>query len=71
MALAIDALVAGGKFSSRSEVVRAGLVKVVEEDRRATTAASIVAGYRRVPETSDELEQARRATIAMIAEEPW
>lgn len=70
-AKAIDELVANGMFASRSEVVRAGLVKIVEEARRAATAASIVAGYRRVPETADELELARQATMAMIAEEPW
>jgi hypothetical protein len=35
------------------------------------TAESILAGYQQTPETADELEQARRATFAMIAEEPW
>jgi hypothetical protein len=34
-------------------------------------AESIFAGYQQTPETAEELEQARRATIAMIAEEPW
>jgi Arc/MetJ-type ribon-helix-helix transcriptional regulator len=46
LAHAIDALVSEGKFASRSEVVRAGLVRVVEEAHRATTAAAIVAGYK-------------------------
>ena len=67
----IDRLVASGMFSSRSEVVRAGLVRIVDEANRSMTAASIIAGYQRTPETADELEQARRATIAMITEEPW
>jgi Arc/MetJ-type ribon-helix-helix transcriptional regulator len=70
----IDALIAGGMFTSRSEVVRAGLARVVEDANRATAAESILAGYQQMPETAEELEQARRATIAMIAmiaEEPW
>ncbi len=67
----IDRLIASGMYSSRSEVVRAGLVRIVDDANRSMTAASIIAGYQRTPETADELEQARRATIAMITEEPW
>ena len=68
---AIDELVASGKFSSRSEAVRAGIDRLLDESRRSKTALLILAGYQRLPETSDELDLARRATIAMIAEEPW
>ena len=71
LADAVDQLIAKGEFASRSEAVRVGLQRVVDESRRAGTAAAILAGYRRVPETADELAQARAATIAMIGEEPW
>jgi Arc/MetJ-type ribon-helix-helix transcriptional regulator len=71
MAMAVDELIANGQFASRSEAVRAGLSHVVEQSRRAATATAILAGYQRVPETDEELEQARLATIAMIEEEPW
>jgi Arc/MetJ-type ribon-helix-helix transcriptional regulator len=70
-AKAIDDLVAAGTYASRAEAFRAGLFKVVAEAHRSDTAESILAGYERLPETEEELEQARAATIAMIAEEPW
>ncbi len=68
---AIDELIASGQFASRSEVVRAGLVHVVEEARRVAMRNSIRSGYQRIPETAEEIEHARRATVAMIAEESW
>ncbi len=70
-AKALDDLVADGQFSSRSDAVRVGINRLVDESRRAKIAASILAGYQRIPETPEELELARSATIAMIAEEPW
>jgi Arc/MetJ-type ribon-helix-helix transcriptional regulator len=70
-AKALDDLIADGQFSTRSEAVRAGIDRLVDESRRVKTAASILAGYEVIPETADELDRARRATIAMIAEEPW
>jgi Arc/MetJ-type ribon-helix-helix transcriptional regulator len=67
----LDELVSRGEYATRSDAVRAGLRQVIEESHRKATAAAIADGYGRVPETDNELEQARRATIAMIAEEPW
>jgi Arc/MetJ-type ribon-helix-helix transcriptional regulator len=64
-------LVASGQFSSRSEAVRAGIDRLVDDARRAKAAAAILAGYQRLPETADELDSARKATVTMIAEEPW
>jgi Arc/MetJ-type ribon-helix-helix transcriptional regulator len=67
----LDRLVAEGFVASRSEAVRIGLEKLVEERRRQQIAAEIVAGYGRHPETDEELAQAERATRALIEEEPW
>lgn len=68
---ALDELVSAGEYASRSAAVRAGIERIIDESRRSKTASLIVAGYQRLPETADELELARIATIAMIAEEPW
>ncbi len=67
----LDGLVADGFVASRSEGVRMGLERLVEEHRRRRIGAEIVAGYTRLPETDEELAQAEQATRALIEEEPW
>jgi metal-responsive CopG/Arc/MetJ family transcriptional regulator len=67
----LDGLVADGVVSNRSEAVRLGLERLVEEHRRQRIGAEIVAGYMRYPETDEELAQAEQATRALIEEEPW
>ncbi len=71
MADAIDALIASGEFASRSDVVRAGIARIVDERRRQAIGDQIVAGYERLPETQEELRQAEAAARAMIDDEPW
>jgi Arc/MetJ-type ribon-helix-helix transcriptional regulator len=68
---AVDRLVEDGVVASRSDAVRLGLEKLVEEIRRAGIAASIVEGYRRTPQTSDELRRADEGLRALLVEEPW
>jgi Arc/MetJ-type ribon-helix-helix transcriptional regulator len=68
---AIDGLVEAGVFASRSDAVRAGLVAVIERERREAVGRAIVAGYRRVPQEVDDLAWSDAATSAMVAEEPW
>lgn len=67
----LDGLVTDGFVASRSEGVRMGLERLVEEHRRRRIGAEIVAGYARRPETDEELAQAEQATRALIEEEPW
>jgi Arc/MetJ-type ribon-helix-helix transcriptional regulator len=71
MADAIDALIASGEFASRSDVVREGIARLVDERRRQAIGDQILAGYDRLPETADELQQAEAAARAMIDDEPW
>jgi len=71
MADAIDALIASGEFASRSDVVREGVARLVDERRRRATGEQIIAGYDRLPESPDELRQAEVAARAMIGDEPW
>jgi Arc/MetJ-type ribon-helix-helix transcriptional regulator len=71
MAAAIDGLIGTGEFESRSDVVRQGISALIEYRHRAKVAAAIIDGYERLPETDAELDRARSAAIAMIADEPW
>jgi Arc/MetJ-type ribon-helix-helix transcriptional regulator len=71
MADAIDALVESGEFTSRSDVVREGIARLVDDHRRRAVGDQIIAGYERRPETPDELRQAAAAARAMIDDEPW
>ena len=67
----VDELVARGDVASRSEAVRAGLRRLVDETRRRRIGQSIVDGYLALPQTDTEGGWSDEATIAMIAEEPW
>lgn len=70
-AAAIDALVDAGDFASRSDVVRAGVLRLIDERRRQAIGDEIIAGYRRTPVTAEELAAAQANARAMIADEPW
>jgi Arc/MetJ-type ribon-helix-helix transcriptional regulator len=67
----VDLLVADGVVATRSEAVRLGLERLVDEHQRRRVGAEIVAAYRRLPQTDDELAGLDDATRALIGEEPW
>jgi Arc/MetJ-type ribon-helix-helix transcriptional regulator len=67
----VDALVRDGVLESRSHAVRLGLERLVHQLERERIGESIVEGYRRLPETEDELRRAREAGQRMIEAEPW
>lgn len=67
----LDALVEAGVVESRSDAVRRGLEALIDQHRRAETAAAIVRGYERIPQSEIEEMWPDAATTAMIAEEPW
>ena len=71
LAAALDRLVESGAFGSRSDAVREALAQLVDRHRRADVGRRIVDGYRRLPQTDDELAWSDAATAAMIADEPW
>ena len=68
---AVDALVDDGVAATRSDAVRLGLEALVERHRRHQIGQAIVDGYRRHPQTEDELAGLDEATLALVAEEPW
>lgn len=67
----VDRLVEAGVVASRSDAVRRGLVELIERERRSAVGAAITEGYRRRPQTDDEVGWADAATAQMIAEEAW
>jgi Arc/MetJ-type ribon-helix-helix transcriptional regulator len=71
LAAKLDELVMDGVVSNRSEAVRLGLERLVDEHRRRRIGVEIVEAYRRMPQTEEELAGLDEATRALIAEEPW
>ena len=67
----VDALVAAGVVPSRSEAVRMGLARLVDEHRRKAVGEQIAAAYVRMPQTADELAGLDEATRALVGDEPW
>lgn len=71
LATALDELVATGEFESRAEVVRSALGGFLDAERRRRIGESIADGYRRVPQTDEEIRVATEAAIRSLHEEPW
>ena len=67
----VDTLVAAGVLASRSEAVRLGLERIVDELEREAVGRQIVEGYRRMPLTEEELAWAEESLEEMVSEEPW
>jgi Arc/MetJ-type ribon-helix-helix transcriptional regulator len=67
----LDGLVAQGRFATRAEAIRAGLVAILERERERQLDEAIVEGYRRIPPTPAEHAWADAAGRELIAEEPW
>ncbi len=67
----VDGLVADGLVANRSEAVRLGLERLVDQHRRARIGAEIAAAYRRQPQPDEELGGLDEATRALVEEEPW
>ena len=67
----VDQFIADGGASSRSELVRMGLERIVDEHRRRRAGEQLANAYLRQPETSADLRGLDGATRAMIEEEPW
>ena len=71
LAAAVDELVSSGAVASRSEAIRIGLERLVDEHRRRRIGNDIVAGYQAVPQTETEVGWADESTVRMIADESW
>jgi Arc/MetJ-type ribon-helix-helix transcriptional regulator len=67
----IDLLVSEGVVASRSDAVRQAVHALVDLHRRRRIGEAIVEGYRRQPQTEEELAWADALARRMIEEEPW
>ncbi len=64
-------MVESGEVKSRSDAVRRALETMLDQRRRWLIGEAVVDGYRRIPETEEELRWAERNLRDMTAEEPW
>ena len=71
LARRLDELVASGRFGNKAEAVRSAIQAIVEAERRREIGQRIADGYRRIPQTDDEVAAAADAAIRSIHEEPW
>jgi Arc/MetJ-type ribon-helix-helix transcriptional regulator len=67
----VDGLIADGVVANRSEAMRLGLERLVDDHRRRRTGEEIANAYRRRPQSDEELAGLDEATRALVAEEPW
>ncbi len=67
----VDRLVSDGVVANRSEAVRLGLERLIDQLQRERVGAAIVAAYRSQPQTDEELAGLDDATRALVDEEPW
>lgn len=68
---ALDDLVAQGRFDNRSAAVRAGIDMVTSQAREEAIDRAFTEGFRRSPETAEEIREAYRLGLAAIEDEPW
>lgn len=54
----LDWLVIRMEYSSRTEAMRETLLKAIDAERRREIGEKIAEGYRRIPQTDDEVAQA-------------
>lgn len=71
LAAELEALVAGGRFETKADAVRAALEALVGDERRADVGRRIVEGYQRVPQGDADVASAHEAARHAIDEEPW
>ncbi|MGH3434490.1 MAG: ribbon-helix-helix domain-containing protein [Thermocrispum sp.] len=71
LARQLDALVSTGRFSNRTDAVRAAISQLVEREHRSAVGEAIVAGYRSIPETAEELATAEENLRRLVSEESW
>jgi len=67
----IDALVGEEPYPSRASFIIAAIDRLVTELEELAIDRSIVEGYTRMPQTTEELQWAEAAARRSIEEEPW
>jgi Arc/MetJ-type ribon-helix-helix transcriptional regulator len=71
LATDLAAMVESGRFATKAEAIRHAIESLVDQERRRVIGEQIVEGYRRIPQTDEEVAVATEAAIRSIEEEPW
>lgn len=56
---------------NRSSLIREAVEEYLHDEIEAEISRQIIEGYKRMPETEDEMKWAERNAIESIREEPW
>ncbi len=67
----LDAMIERGAALNRAAAVRAAVAGLVDRERRHAVGEATAEGYRRMPQTDDEVRVAEAAALRSIDEEPW
>ncbi len=67
----LDWVVIRLNYDSRTEAMRDALIRLIDQERRREIGEQIAEGYRRMPQTEEELESAYQSLRQSIEEEPW
>jgi metal-responsive CopG/Arc/MetJ family transcriptional regulator len=62
---------AARRHVSRSALIREAIEQHLDAERRAEIGRQIAEGYRRIPETEEEIRWAEESGREMVEEEPW
>ena len=72
LAASLEQLVApNGPFVTKADAVRSAIEALVDREQRRRIGEAIADGYRRIPQTEEELAGVREESIRSIEEEPW
>lgn len=67
----LDWVVIRLKYDSRTEAMRDALIKLIDQERRREIGEQIAEGYRRMPQTEDEISASDQAFVDSVNDEPW
>ena len=68
---AVDRLVDDDRYANRSEIVRAGLKRIVADAAGHTIDQAFADGVAAHPDTEDDVQRATTLAIESIEDEPW
>jgi metal-responsive CopG/Arc/MetJ family transcriptional regulator len=58
-------------YDSRTEAMRDALIRLIQQERRREIGEQIAEGYRRMPQTEEEIGGSDQAFVDSVNDEPW
>ena len=56
---------------SRSEFVRKAVEKELKGEKESSAIRAYIQGYKKMPETTEEIEMAQQTSLVVLSAEPW